>query len=472
MSDSMSRPEPCDLMVRNGLVITVNPKREIFPQGAIAIAGNRILAVGPENEIGARFRAARTIDAQGGAVHPGFIDPHTHMNNHLIRTALPDDPSVNAFASFAAWFNAMEDEDEYAACLVACAEMARNGFTAVMDPGTVFEPEALAAAARAAGVRVSLADPFIWDTTDGGNTLAAHIRRAPADAKRARDLLGREVRRKRDTEGLVHAHVAIYGSGSASKELEIEAKRLADAHAVTFNQHQNFTPEQTAIEDARFGGGHNLLRFEEWGLLGANSTFTHMNVVRDDEAPALARSAMSIVWHPGNYQYYGIAAKVKSRMVELKRAGVNLVFCVDVAKIWTFGDMARIAYLVARQGGDYLSPEELIEMQTIGAARALGLDRIAGSIEPGKRADIVIRSDEPLEAQPGFHPITQMIMLSQSRSIRTVVCNGEIILSNGRLTRLDEAGLAALARKSARKLAGKVGMRTGSPWPLVFEKGG
>ena len=102
-----------------------------------------------------------------------MIDPHVHTTTHLSRTAFSDDPAVDSFALFAGWFNAVDDEDEHANALVVCLELMRNGFTAAMEPGTVFSPDALATAAEAVGVRISLADPFVWDLDSGGNPLAS-----------------------------------------------------------------------------------------------------------------------------------------------------------------------------------------------------------------------------------------------------------------------------------------------------------
>ena len=143
----------------------------------------------------------------------------------------------------------------------------------------------------------------------------------------------------------------------------------------------------------RYGGRHTLCHFSDLGVLGPNCTFAHMNVVRDDELQATIDSGMSIVWQPGNFLFYGISSIVKSRMTELMDYGVNVTFGVDVPKIWTFGDMEFVGYLVARHGNNNISPEKLLEMRTIGGAKALGLENIIGSIEPGKRADLVIRKN-------------------------------------------------------------------------------
>jgi cytosine/adenosine deaminase-related metal-dependent hydrolase len=190
-----------------------------------------------------------------------------------------------------------------------------------------------------------------------------------------------------------------------------------------------------------------------------------MNVVRDDEVDAIVESGMSIVWQPGNYQYYGVAQQLRSRMTELIERGVNISLGVDAAKIWTFGDMARIGYLVARQGGGYISSEKLLEMQTIGAARAIGLDGIIGSLEVGKRADIVIRTNELAEAQPNLNVVIQLMLLSVSRSVDTVLCNGEIIYRRGELTRIDEAVVYHQSRASVTRMLSRLGIAPKTSWP-------
>ena len=454
----------CDLLIVNAYVLTVDAQRRVLPSGAVAISGARIVAVGPQSEVRARFSGKRVLDARGGVVHPGMVDAHLHSTIHLSRTAFPDDPKINSFEKFAGWINQLTDEDEFANSLVACAEMARNGFTCAMEPGTVFEPDALAAAAEAVGVRVSLSDPYVWDTTEGRNTMVNHIKRAPPDAQRARGLLGKQLVRNKVKDGLVHAHVCIYGSGSASEELEIEAKRTADANGVILNQHQNFSPTQVPFDDQRFGGKPVLMRFAELGVLGPNVNFTHMNVIRDEEVEPIVKSGISITWQPGNYQYYGIAQTQKSRMADFLDRGVNVTLGVDLAKIWTFGDMARIAYLVARQSGGYISCERLLEMQTIGAARALRLDREIGSLEVGKRADIVIRDPDLVEGLPGLNPVIQLVMLTQSRAIDTVICNGAIILRGGHLTRCDERWIHDTARASIARMAPLLDLKVGTRW--------
>ena len=189
-----------------------------------------------------------------------------------------------------------------------------------------------------------------------------------------------------------------------------------------------------------------------------------MNALRDDEVSAIAKSGMSIVWHPGNYQFYSIAKAQRSRVPELLSKGVNICFGTDAAKVWTFGDLPFIGYLVAREEGSYLPVESNLEMQTINAARAMSMDKLVGSIEPGKRADLVIRSQDISEAQPELNPLREIMLVSRSKSVDTVIVDGRVVVRHGRLALADEASVFARARTSARGLAEQIGLSAGSIW--------
>src|SRR5439155_25209595 len=139
------------------------------------------------------------------------------------------------------------------------------GVTCFMEPGTAFEPDAVATAAEQIGVRASVCDPFLWDV-EGGLTLASQIKRAPATRKRALKLLGGELGRNEVPDALVRGHVGVYGSGSASDELELAAKARADAENVIFTQHQNLDANDASFDRNRFGRDA-LVYFAESGVL-------------------------------------------------------------------------------------------------------------------------------------------------------------------------------------------------------------
>src|SRR5688572_304389 len=153
-----------------------------------------------------------------------------------------------------------------------------------------------------------------------------------------------------------------------------DANRLADESGTVFHQHQNFMAADADYDAGRFGKPA-MVYFAEHGLIGANSVFTHMNVLSEAEVDAVAASGMGLVWHPGNFMYYAVAQQAKNRFPELHRRGTAIAFGTDVAKAWAFGELGFIGYLVSREWGEYLSSEALLEMFTVGGARAMGLER-------------------------------------------------------------------------------------------------
>ncbi|MDX8463304.1 amidohydrolase family protein [Mesorhizobium humile] len=459
--------ESCDILIRNGYLLTMDAERTVYSCGAVAINDKTIIAVGRDAELSTRFRPRRLFDAKGAVIHPGFIDCHYHANIHLIRGIAPDDPKTTAPLPFFEWTNQLEDEDEYIQTQVVSLEMLRRGYTFFLEPGTVYEPDAAAAAVESVGVRAGLADPYLWDVSDAGNSRPSNTARIPNDAERAFKVLGRQLARNKDPDGLVRGHVAIYGEGSQSEQLMRAAKECADAAGVTFTMHHNFTVEQAERDDARFGGGSSMVHFARCGLLGPNSLFVHMNVIRDDEISAILDSRMSLVWHPGNAMYYGISSDKKPRIPELIDQGCNVVFGVDVAKVWTFGGLEHIGYLVARQDKRYIPSTRLLEMRTAHAARALGLSEMIGSIEVGKRADIVIRSNREPETLPSINPVQELLLTGHSTFASTVFVNGKLVLLGGQSTQLDQEAVLAAAREMAGRVLKRAGYIPRLSWPVI-----
>ncbi len=183
--------EDCDLLIRNAYVLTMDGNRSVYPDGAIAAVGRDLVAVGPDRDIAAAYRAKRVIDAKGATVHPGFVDGHYHLDLHLTRGVVTDDPTQPAVGRrdtterttlYGRWLNAMDDDAEHVSALLACAEMASCGITCFMEAGNVFEPDAAADAIETVGIRALLADPLLWDMES--MPFARETARAPASTER------------------------------------------------------------------------------------------------------------------------------------------------------------------------------------------------------------------------------------------------------------------------------------------------
>jgi cytosine/adenosine deaminase-related metal-dependent hydrolase len=477
-------PRRIALLIRHAYVITMDDDQRIVSDGAIAVDGGRIVAVGDDAAVAPRYTAARVIDARGAPAHPGFIECHLHASFQLFRGALPDQlPETDAFDSFeSVFFNTVNDEEEYLAVALAAMEMIRNGTTCFLEAGTVLEPAAAARAAQEIGIRAVLADPFIWDQPQGfaqGMVAAgcgacaaeARVRPTLARAPRTRDealaLMGRELRRNRDPDALVTGHVAILGLGTASEALMLEAKARADAAGVVLNLHQSYSPADTAADRQRFGKDP-LLHLAEIGFLDSNITFGHANHLTDAECEALLERGASIAWAPAASMMWGHGGCFHGRHAELWRRGANIALGSDSANWSNDFDLwrqASLAVLTAREAhGDrtYLVAEDGLRMATRAGARAAGLAGRIGSIEVGKRADLVIHTLERPEMIPTTNMIRNLVYASRSKSVRTVIVDGRIVLEDGAFVAVDERALLAAINEAAKGLLSRMG-RTVEP---------
>jgi 5-methylthioadenosine/S-adenosylhomocysteine deaminase len=449
-----AKPAPCDLLIRNAYVVTADAKRSKYPTGAIAINGRDIVAVGSESEVIPLFAPRRIVDAGGSLVHPGFVDMHYHATFHMVGKMIAEvdtskeDPGPWVARQYTGLINAMGEEEEYANALLACLDMVRNGVTCFMDPGTALVPDTIAAAAESIGIRASVAEPWLMDQR--GPQLA-DIDRAPIDRARCMKLLGSELWRNKDRDSLIRGHVAIFGMGAESEELALAAKHCAEAAGAPFTMHQSQSVDDTEFDDRRFGK-HVVVHLFERGILGRNCVFAHMDVLRPDEYQPVIQSGLSLVWSI-NAWYYGTRLHVRNPMPRLHREGANVTMGLDVSKAGTFGcGQIYTNYLLARDQGDYLSPDDLLAMHTINGARAMQLEDRLGSIESGKRADIVIRTNAIPEAIPIYNLERQHLLVAGAKSIDTVIVNGRIVIKGGHSTLVDENVVYELADRAAQRM--------------------
>jgi cytosine/adenosine deaminase-related metal-dependent hydrolase len=463
------RQAACDILVTNGYVVTLDGARRVFAPGAVAIAGRRIVAVGPEREVRAAWRAQRTFDAQGAVVHPGLIDPHLHIVHGTCR-GVYSNPAVQQPATFPDWKADVTPDDEHVATKLAALEMLRRGFTCFIEPGTVFDGDAVASAAETVGVRGLLSGPYLWDQIEimehmGGLRSRALFERARPDLDRCLQQLGRELHRNSDPDGLVRGFVSVYGLGTASDRLLKAAKACADEAGVAFHQHEGYVPAATA-EDRRKLGRSRIVHLEDLGVLGANATLIHMSVMGEDEIEPVRRTGTSMVWCPIATIHITMAHGVPCRLPGLYKQGFNIALGLDGGLDATVGSAGFLAYHVAQGFGEGVTPEQLLEMQTIAPARVAGLEKEIGSLEPGKRADLVIRR-QTIESYPATNPVHQLVLTAGPGSVETVIVDGQVVLQGGTSTRLDERAAAEEAKASVLRRLSRLGLSPGLGWSVA-----
>ena len=467
----MIAPRNCDLIIKNGCLLTMDERRAIIPRGAVAVAGHTIAAAGPEKDILRDWQSKNVIDAKGAIVHPGYIDAHLHVNAQTCRGFFRGDASKGGAVgpNYADWKATLTAEDENAAAGLAGVEMLRHGITTFVEPGSAFEPDAVAAATQAIGIRCTLAEPYLWDTTDTmdvipGLASKSLFARVPPERDRCLKLLGSQLFRNRDKDGIVHGHVALYGEGTASDELYVAAKKLADREGVILNNHVGFDLDLAAAME-RVWGKPRFIHLAEIGVLGPNTTFVHMNLIRDEEVEPIIKSRLSIVWCPLAYVSRGTPLRQPTRIPEMKKRGVNVALGTDSARQSSAGDAGFLALQLAGGAGHAMVSEDIFEMMTVGGARAAGLQHLIGSLEPGKRADIVIRSTHAAELMPSIDPVHQLVTVGHGANADTVLVNGRIVLREGRATLVDEADVFAKAQASVHRIISRLGLSLPGLWP-------
>jgi 5-methylthioadenosine/S-adenosylhomocysteine deaminase len=464
-------PVAVDLLIRHAHVITMDDAGTIVPDGAVAVSGRRISHLGPDAEVAAAVVPARTIDARGGPVHPGLVETHLHASYQTFRSVVPDAiREVDTFPTIEKrFYDEVTAEEEELGGLLACLEMVRNGTTCFLEAGTFLFPDAAARAAMTVGIRALLGDVCINDQPGGfaqGKEQRAKgsefITRAPSDLESALAILGTQLARNADPDALVRGHVAVMGLGTASETLLLEAKRLAREAGVVLNMHHAYSVADTEADRRRYGRDP-VLHLVDIGVIDRMTTLGHANHLTDAEAEALIATGASIAWAPAASMMWGHGGTHHGRHAEIWRRGGNIGLGSDSANWSNDFDLfrqANLAVLTARDAHEdrtYLLAEDGLRMASRGGARAAGLEAEIGSLEVGKRADLVLHTLDRPEMRPTSDMIRNLVFSSRAKSIRSVVIDGRLVIDEGVFPRLDEPALLARIDEAAHGLWGRMG---------------
>jgi cytosine/adenosine deaminase-related metal-dependent hydrolase len=453
-----SAHQTCDLLIRHALILTVDATDAVIEDGAIAIDDGLIVAVGPDRELQARYDARRIIDAQGAAVHPGFIDAHVHVSQYTSRSVLARMQGTSA--SMGDWKSVLTAEDEAASAALAALDYLKSGYTGFVDPGTIFEPDAVAHVAEQIGIRMWLTDPYVADLAPA---LArrypefaneAFLARWPQNRDQALRRMGSQLFRNRKHRARVRSFIGLYGEGTDSQELLRAALEIASRNGVRVQKHLGYSPVTYREEEALIGRGV-LEHLRDEGLLAGHVTFIHMNVVHPSDVALLSSHGVRVVWCPyGQLQMVG-RSSAEGRMAELFRAGVAVGIGSDIARATHVHALGTVAAVAAAATGNPLSGREILRMRTVGSAATIGAESSVGSIEVGKCADIVVRKPQASESI-GLDPALELGVLSGADSVATVIVDGRIVYEGGHVLTADEGAIVANARGSARSLLSRV----------------
>ncbi len=434
-----------DTLITNGIIITVNAGFEIVENGAVGILNGRIEYAGPASDIpgGTAASAARHIDAEGGLVMPGLVNTHTHLPMSLFR-GLADDLPLDQWLNnhiFPAEQQHINPETVKWGTLLSCAEMLLSGTTTCCD-GYFFE-DSVAEAVSEAGMRGVLGQGVIDFPAPG-----------VADPKDNVAHAAGFIRKWKNRSPLIHPAIFCHSPYTCSKETLVSAKQAANREKVLFQVHVAETRSEAHL--AGLPPDISLLQYlDAAGILDADTLVVHAVWAGPEDIELLARRHVKISYNPESNMKLasGIAA-----VPAMLKAGLVVGLGTDGAASNNNLDMFQAMGAAARlhkaslNDPTVMDAETVIRMATIEGARAMGLDDRIGSIETGKEADLVIVDTRKPHLSPLYHPRSHIVYAARGADIRHAMVRGNLLVKNGRLTRLDAGKIIEAVNSIAQNI--------------------
>ncbi|MGH7271402.1 MAG: amidohydrolase family protein [Polyangiaceae bacterium] len=441
-----------DTLLEGGLVVTCDADDRVIA-GDILVRGQEIASVGSSG--GPRGNAVRppvrVLDARGCAVIPGLVQAHVHLCQTLMRGMADDLPLLDWLRTRIWPLEAAHDERSMVASAeLGLTEMMLAGTTTILDMGSVRAQGAVMDACVRAGIR-ALSGKAMMDTGDG---VPAGLRESTRASLDESERLAHTWRGSGDGRiGYAWAPRFIL---TCTEDLVRGAVERANAKGDLLHTHAaEHADERDAVRRAL--GDDDVAVLRRWGFAGPRAVLAHGVQLRDDEAIVIAREGTRVVHCPSANLKLGSGI---ARVADLDRMGVALALGSDGAPCNNTLDPwieLRHAALLAnvRCGVASLPARRALKLATIDGARALGLGEAIGSIEQGKRADLVVVRIDGAHAEPGGDVFSRLVYACGARDVRHVLVDGEIVVKDGAHRRFDAERVKANARVEARRLAAR-----------------
>jgi 5-methylthioadenosine/S-adenosylhomocysteine deaminase len=425
-------------------VITENAQRRVIENGAVAIRGERIVAVGTKAEIDARFQPKQRLDRPDAILAPGLVNTHTHAAMSLFR-GIADDLNLQDWLEhyiFPAEAKNVNAEFVRWGTRLGCLEMLLGGTTTFTD--MYYFEDVVAEAAREAGMRGVLGETIIGFPVADAKTPAETLRFTERYLARFRG------------DPLVTAAVAPHALYTNSDETLKAARALANRFGAPLIIHVSETKKENDDTLAKRHMTPSKV-LDSLGVFGGRTVAAHCVWVDDADMAILKARGVGVAHCPSSNMKLASGIAPVARMLEL---GLNVGLGPDGPAgsnndfdLFEEMDLAAKLQKVATRNPRAVPAAAALEMATMGGARVLGLESQIGSLDPGKRADIVtVRLDRP-NAVPLYDPISQMVYALKAGDVRDVMVNGKPVVRDGQILTLDEKQVLLKAAEYRARIA-------------------
>lgn len=456
MTDEPER-QVVDLLIENAIVLPMTGEDDLFWDGSLAIDGDKIVAVGSSEEIERGYIGRKSIDARGQLAMPGLVNTHMHLFGSFARGLVND-------LSFTPWIQkkffitsrGLNPDNYFLGTQFASIDMLKSGTTTFLDCGTYQElEEAAVRGVETSGIRAVLARTMADVQDDLAEFLSRSDNVTRENIERAEEFIETY---NGAADGRVSAWACPIQVTSASDELCLGAMELAERFDVGFATHSNVDPEDIEAHNLLFGA-RPMERFDGLGILNHRFLGTHMGHLSDKEVELVIDRKATAVHCPSASMKNAYGAMAKGKFPELIERGATVGLGTDGPAASSFLDMFRVVNLAAtghkeaRQDWTLISPYQALELATIGSARGALLDDKIGSLEVGKKADILLM-DLMNAAMIPYHEDNLLPNLAYAASgslVHTVLVDGKVVVRGGEMTMVDEADILARMQKEARR---------------------
>ena len=460
--------EQVDTLLKAWYVVTMNETRDIIRDGAVAVKDGLIVAVGKTDDLETQFEAKEVLGGDRFVLTPGMVNTHIHITGEpLTRGYVPDDTPFeeNVFEWLCPLYSVYTAEEERLSAQLAAVEMLKSGTTTFLEAGTCRFLEEIFEGLEEVGIRGRLGR-WIWDMPPEPDVYKQNTDESIGFLQHQLEEY------KSVANGRLGAWSTLVGHTTCSDPLWKAARELASEHKTGMSFHMSPAKLDPDFFISEFGH-RPMIHLDELGILGADVVMTHCVQVDDRELGVMGKSGVNVSHCPTTALKVSYGITQVGKIPEMRMAGINVAIGTDGNNASNYSDLMRATYLVAglfkdsRQDPQMFPAEIAYEMATLGGAKAMQLEDQIGSLENGKKADLVIHDTDRPEWRPLLNVMNQLVWSADGRGVHTVLVDGKKVVEEGRITAFDEEKFYASCQESGEKVVERSGLPDKAKFPIL-----
>jgi len=426
------------MLIKNiDAIVTVDQKRRILKNNSIAIEGDRIVEIGPLDILKKNYsNVEKEIDGKGTVAFPGFINSHAHLSQTIFRGLVDDKPLIEWLKPIFLLRREATSEEIVLSTALGCLEMIKNGITTVATLQAFRYIDDAVSKIEELGIRCVVAR-ISTDYREVETTPVESVERCVRESEAF-------IRRWHNSaSGRIRVMLGPLGLPASSLELFRHMKELSKKYNVGIHTHVGENKKTFNMLKKEQGKGEIGVLFD-LGILGPNVVLAHCILVSEKDLKLLSKTKTNVVHCPCSNMKLATGIAPVPKMI---KSGINVALGTDGAPSNNRLDMitemkhAALLHKVAMLSPDVTPATQVLEMATINGAKALGLESEIGSLEKGKKADLILVDFKKPHLLPNWNPISHLVYAATGCDVESVICNGQLLMKNRKMITIDEESL-------------------------------